>query len=100
MSKRRFSLVARVNSDSPSAVKPILESFAASGTLSEGSSPNEFIIEAKLAGPSAKELNRTLLSALRRAEKKTRLRAEWSSGDTTEKFFDYVSKGTRKATTS
>ena len=41
--------------------------------------------------------NRQLLSELRRAEKKTRLRAEWTSGGVTEKFFDYVPKGTKKA---
>jgi hypothetical protein len=33
-----------------------------------------------------------LLSELRRVEKKTRLRAEWTSGNTTERFFDYVPK--------
>jgi hypothetical protein len=38
------------------------------------------------------ELNRSLLSALRKVEKRTRLRAEWTSGKTTERFFDYVSK--------
>jgi hypothetical protein len=37
------------------------------------------------------------LSEMRRAEKKTRLRAEWTSGGITEKFFDYVPKGTKKA---
>jgi len=47
-------------------------------------------------GASAKELNRTLLSALRKVEKRTTLRAEWSSGDTTERFFDYVLKKTVK----
>ncbi len=36
-------------------------------------------------------------SALRRIERKTRLRAEWTSDNTTERFFDYVPKGTRQA---
>ena len=31
-----------------------------------------------------------LLSALRRVEKRTRLRAEWTGGGTTYRFFDYV----------
>ena len=43
-------------------------------------------------GENARELNRSLLSELRRGEKKTRLRAEWTSGNTTERFFDYVAK--------
>jgi len=38
-----------------------------------------------------------LLSALRRVEKKTTIRAEWTSADnTTEKYFDYVLKKTIK----
>jgi hypothetical protein len=49
-----------------------------------------------MEGASAKELNRTLLSALRKVEKRTTLRAEWTSGDTTECFFDYVLKKTIK----
>lgn len=50
-----------------------------------------------MVGGSAKELNRTLLSELRRAEKKTRLRAEWASDNgTTQRFFDYVLKKTSK----
>lgn len=49
-----------------------------------------------MEGPSTKELNRTLLSALRRANKRTTLRAEWTSGDTTERYFDYVLKKTIK----
>ena len=35
--------------------------------------------------------------ALRRVERKTRLRAEWTAGGSVERFFDYVPKGTRPA---
>jgi hypothetical protein len=53
----------------------------------------ELVIEAELAGASAKELNRSLLSALRRTEKKTRLRAQWTAPNgTIERYFDYVLK--------
>ena len=45
----------------------------------------------------AKELNRTLLSALRKVNKRTTLRAEWTSGGTTQRFFDYVLKKTIKS---
>jgi hypothetical protein len=56
---------------------------------------DEFVIEGEMQGCNAKELNRSLLSALRKAEKKTRLRAEWASDDgTTLRFFDYVLKKT------
>jgi len=36
---------------------------------------------------------------MRRVEKRTRLRSEWTSGKTVEKFFDYVPKGTKTAQT-
>jgi len=47
-------------------------------------------------GESAKDLNRTLLSALRKVEKKTTLRAEWTADGVTERYFDYVLKATRE----
>jgi hypothetical protein len=46
-----------------------------------------------MEGASARDSNRRFLSALRKAEKRTTLRAEWSSDDgTRERFFDYVLK--------
>jgi len=46
-----------------------------------------------MEGASARELNRTFLSALRKVEKRATLRAEWTSDDnTTERIFDYVLK--------
>jgi len=58
---------------------------------------DEFVIETEMQGSNAKELNRPLLSALRKAEKKTRLRAEWTSDDgSTLRFFDYVLKKSSK----
>ena len=87
----RFRLEARVSSSSARAVKPILERVVAKGTLKKEA--DEFVVEAQMEGESAKELNRSLLSELRRAEKKTRLRASWTSEDgTTERYFDYVLK--------
>jgi hypothetical protein len=56
-----------------------------------------FMVEAEMEGAGARELNRTLLSALRKVQRKTTLRAEWTSGDgITEKSFDYVLKKTTK----
>lgn len=54
-------------------------------------------MEAELEGESARDLNRMILSELRRAEKRTRIRAEWTSSNIVERFFDYVPKGTCKA---
>jgi len=95
MAKQAFVLTARVSTDDPTAIKPVLKALLPEGSVrSEG---GEFIVNATLHGESASELNRELLSALRRAERRTRLRAEWTAGGTTERFFDYVPKGSRKA---
>ena len=95
MASKRFRLVARVSSSSPKAVKPVLEKAFGKGSVKEAG--GEFLVEAGMEGGSAKELNRSLLSSMRRAEKKTRLRAEWTSEDgTTERYFDYVLKKTTK----
>jgi hypothetical protein len=92
MASTRFQLTASVSTDSPSVIHPVLvELLGASGSVKEPR-PGEFAIQAELEGTSAKELNRWLLSSLRKAEKRTRLRAEWSSGGITERYFDSVLK--------
>jgi hypothetical protein len=91
-----FRVAARVSSESPNAVRPVLQKIVGKGTIKETN--GEFVLEADMEGESAKDLNRSLLSALRRAEKRTRLRSEWTSDDgTTQKFFDYVLKKTTGA---
>ena len=50
-------------------------------------------VRAQIEGESARELNRAILTALRRVERRTTLRAEWTGGATVERFFDYVPKG-------
>ncbi len=95
MTKKKFMLSARVSTDNRQAIKPILEELVPKGSIT--STDEGFLVEATMYGESARELNKTLLSALRRAERKTRLRSEWTSGRTTERFFDYVPKGSSKA---
>jgi hypothetical protein len=97
MTKRRFSLVARVNTDSPETVRTALERLIGSEPITK-TGKSEFRIETVMEGENAKELNRSLLSELRRIERKTRLRAEWTSDETTERFFDYVLKKRTVAT--
>ncbi len=95
MASKHLRVVARVSSSNLQAIKPVLEQLIKIGSVKEAK--GEFIIEAEMSGDSAKELNRSFLSALRRVEKKTRLRAEWTSDNgTTQKFFDYVLKKTTK----
>jgi len=96
MVEKKFDLSARISSDNPSAIKPVLDRvIGGAGTITP--TADGFEVKATLKGESAKDLNRMLLSEMRRVEKKTRIRAEWTLGNTTERFFDYVSKGTRKA---
>jgi len=91
----RFKLEARVSSANLRGIRPILEGVIGKGTIVKVN--EEYLVTADLEGRSAKDLNRLLLSALRRTEKKTRLRAEWTSADgTTFRFFDYVLKKTVK----
>ena len=92
MVTKHFKVVARVSSSNPKAIKPVLEQAITTGSVKE--EKGEYIIEAEMEGDSAKELNRSLLSALRKVEKKTRLRSEWTSGNTVQRFFDYVLKKT------
>ena len=97
MATKRFLLEARVSTDGAEAIRPVLERLVTHGTVRTGDGPGEFEVKAEMEGASARELNRSFLSELRRAEKRTRLRAEWSCEGITERFFDYVPKGPPKA---
>jgi hypothetical protein len=96
VSEKKFKLSARVGSATPSAIKPVLERIIGSNGSIKPTSDG-FEVNAEFKGESARDLNRMLLSELRKAEKKTRIRSEWTSEDTTEKFFDYAHKQTIKA---
>jgi hypothetical protein len=86
-----FKLKARVNRSDVLTIRHALDQLAAKGSVTKEG--DEFVVEAEMEGASAKELNRTFLSALRKVEKRTTLRAEWTSDDgTSERFFDYVLK--------
>lgn len=92
----RYQLQARVSSENPDAVLTVLQELV--GTKGRvGREGAELVVTAELDGTSARELNRTMLSSLRRAEKRTRLRAEWTADGVSERFFDYVPKGRRPA---
>lgn len=89
----QFGLTGRVSSDRPEVVRAVLDQLLGAGSVRRAG--DEFELTAVMSGPSAKELNRELLSALRRAEKRTRLRSEWTGEDGTRyRFFDYVLKKT------
>lgn len=87
----RFRLTARVSSANLLGIRPVIErTLPGVLTRAEG---NEIIVEGEVRGGTAKELNRSLLSALRRVEKRTRIRSEWTAeGGGVERYFDYVLK--------
>jgi len=93
----RFRLVADVSTDDPAALRPILVRLVGAANLARRA--DGFHVECEMAGMSARDLNRALLSECRRVVRKTRLRAEWTAGSTTERFFDYVPKGRREQST-
>jgi hypothetical protein len=91
----KLRLDARVSSNSPDAVgRFLVATFGATSVTRDG---GNWIVRAEIEGASARDANRELLTELRRVERKTKLRAEWMSGGSVERFFDYVPKGTRPA---
>ena len=92
----KLNLKARINRSDARTIRHALGQLSAKGSVWKAG--GEFVVEAEMEGASARELNRTFLSALRKVEKRTTLRAEWTSGDgsTSERFFDYVLKRTSK----
>ncbi|MCI4348555.1 MAG: hypothetical protein L3J97_08075 [Thermoplasmata archaeon] len=95
MTAKRFILRARVTTENPSAVRPVLLQLLPGGSVTLTGDPKELVIKGERDGTNAGELNRELLSALRRVERRTRLRAEWSSEGTMERFFDFIPKSKR-----
>src|SRR5271157_4720473 len=94
LANRKFSLLGRVRTSNLRGVKQALLELVPEDSITQ--TEEGFLVKAELGGASARELNRTLLSALRRIEKKTALHAEWTSDGMTERFFDYVPKGIRQ----
>lgn len=82
-----------MSTDSPQRIRPILDGVFPGGRIREQGL--EFVVETAMEGSSAKDLNRAVLSALRKVEKRTRLRTEWIAEDgQVYRFFDYVLKST------
>jgi hypothetical protein len=89
-----FRLNGEVSSENLSAIQTLLTQLTG-GQVS--STPEGLHVEGAMEGSDARDVNRRLLSALRRVQKRTRLRAEWTAGGTTYRFFDYVPKSERPA---
>jgi hypothetical protein len=89
-----FCLNGEVSSENLSAIQTLLTQLTGGQVTA---TPAGLHVEGAMEGSDARDVNRRLLSALRRVEKRTRLRAEWTAGGTTYRFFDYVPKSERPA---
>ena len=89
-----FRLKGEVSSENLSAIQPVLMQLTGGQVTA---TPAGLLVEGAMEGSEARDVNRRLLSALRRVEERTRLRAEWTAAGTTYRFFDYVPKSERSA---
>lgn len=88
-----FRVKAKIRSARPAATRAALEEmFGLEAVSASEERADELILEAETEGGSMKSLNRNLLSALRRVEKRTTVRAEWEGKTGRERYFDYVLK--------
>ncbi len=94
MSRKEYRLVADIRTHDPKGIETVLRELLGSDMVTQ--TETGFQVKTVIEGDSARELNRSLLSALRRVEKKTTLRSEWTRNGTTWRFFDYVAKGIRE----
>ena len=95
MGERPFTLTARIHTTDPAALQDVLTTLIPHGVVTPTS--EGFHVEAALEGTSARDLNRMLLSALRKIDRRATMHAAWTSEGTTEHFFDYTARGTRSA---
>ena len=72
-----FRLNGEVSSENPGAIQQLLAQLTG-GQVTP--TPAGLHVEGAMEGTDARDVNRRLLSALRRVEKRTRLRAEWTAG--------------------
>jgi hypothetical protein len=87
---RTFRLSAAVSSANLEGIRAPLEAFLGRGARITRTEAGFTIDAPAIVGIDPRELNRRLLSALRRVDKMTRIRSEWTVDGVVEKFADYV----------
>ena len=97
MGERSITLAARIRTTDPAATRAALTTIFPNGVVTP--TAEGYRVEATLEGASARDLNRILLSAFRRIDRRATLHAAWTSEGTTEHFFEYTARGTRSAQT-
>jgi hypothetical protein len=89
-----FRLSADVKSANLPGVLPVLTQLIAGDVTT---TPDGLHVEGVMEGEDARDVNRRLLSALRRVERRTRSRSEWAADGLVYRFFDYALKSQRPA---
>ncbi len=95
MDERQFVLIARIRTTDRAGIQTVLARLLPRGSVTP--TDEGFRVEAVLEGTSARDLNRMLLSALRRIDHRATLHAAWTAAGITERFFDYTARGTGPA---
>jgi hypothetical protein len=98
MDYKHFLLAAQIRTTEHAAVQVLLADLIPQTTIT--TTEEGLHVKGEMEGASARDLNRLVLSAMRRIDRRATLRAEWTTAGVTERFFDYVPKGTRPAKTS
>ena len=94
MGNKKYTLVADISTEDPKRIEPVLTELVGVNAILR--TDDGFKVKTTMEGESARELNRLLLSALRRVDNGTILHAEWTRDGTIERFFGYEAKGIRK----
>ena len=95
MTGKIFWLKAEITTANPEGIEAVLADLVGVNAILK--TDKGFRVNTTMSGENARDLNRTLLGALRRVSKMTTLRAEWTADGLTERFFDYVPRGIREA---
>ena len=95
MTGKTFGLKAEITTADPEGIEAALADLVGVNAMLK--TDRGFTINTNITGESARDLNRSFLSALRRVSKMTTLRAEWTADGLTERLFDYVPRGVREA---
>lgn len=86
----------RIATQDPAKLRPVLDDIVRRLRGNYRTTAEGFEVEFGREAPSARAANRDLLNQLRRAVKKTQLWAQWTHGDTTERFSDFSPKKTTR----
>lgn len=90
MPERKYSLIARVRSEFPYAVRKVIDKISQDVVRT---SDNEFLFRAHMKGENAEKLNSSLFSEILEKDRNATLHAEWSLGNIKEIFNNFLKEG-------